>query len=178
MIRVYLLIFLGLFCLLLGGCDAVYRFLDEEGAEEKELIGEVTPFEKNPTVEEIQRLLKIYGYSPGSVDGVLGLRTREAIEEFQKDNGLEPTRFADEETWTALVRLKTLGLVTDDGLNIVLIQQILIETGFNPGKADGKMGAKTVEAIKAFQKKHQLKPDGKIGYRTLNALSQYLVVTS
>ena len=40
------------------GCDALYRVLDKEGAEEKELVGEVVPFEKNPTIEEIQMLLK------------------------------------------------------------------------------------------------------------------------
>ena len=54
-ILIFLLSF-GL-CFVLCGCDAIYRVLDKEGAEEKELIGEVIPFEKNLVVEEIQSLL-------------------------------------------------------------------------------------------------------------------------
>ena len=43
-------------CIVLCGCDALYRVLDKEGAEEKELIGVVIPFETNLVVEEIQHL--------------------------------------------------------------------------------------------------------------------------
>ena len=163
-------------CLAFCGCDALYRLLDKEGAEEKALVGEVIPFENNPKVEEVQALLYIYGCSVGKIDGIFGLRTRNAIEKFQKDNGLEPSRFADKATWTKLCVFKENGLVADQKLNIEKVQSLLREAGLNPGKIDGKMGPKTKEAVIKFQKAHDLKVDGKIGYQTLSALAEYIPV--
>ncbi len=163
---------LGL-CLCLGGCDALYRLLDKEGAEEKKIVGDIIPFEKNDVVEEIQLLLQLYGYNVGEVDGAFGLRTRNAIAKFQKDNGLKETRFADNATWEMLHVFVNNELVVDYQLNIRLIQKILTEADCHPGKIDGKLGPKTTEAIKQFQKKFKLVIDGKIGYKTLRALSNF-----
>jgi peptidoglycan hydrolase-like protein with peptidoglycan-binding domain len=160
------------------GCDALYRLLDKEGAEEKDLVGEVVPFESNPTVEETQMLLSLYGYSPGKIDGVLGLRTRNAIEKFQKDNGLEPSRFIDKETWGKLSLFKEKGLVVDLKLNVRKVQELLKAAGFDPGKIDGKMGEKTKAAILDFQKAKGLKVDGKVGYKTMGQLAEFLPKTS
>jgi peptidoglycan hydrolase-like protein with peptidoglycan-binding domain len=161
-------------CFGLCGCDALYRLLDKQGAEEKVLVGEITPFETNPKVEEVQALLNIYGYDVGAVDGILGLRTRNAIEKFQKDNGLEPSRFADNATWEKLCVFKENGMIVDQKLNIRLIQSLLKKAGFPLGEIDGKIGPKTREAVMAFQKAQGLKADGKIGHKTLSALAEYL----
>lgn len=158
----------------LTGCDLIYGLLDKEGAEEKKLIGEVIPFEKNVTIEEAQALLDLYGYNPGKADGVLGLRTRNSIERFQEDSGLKTSRFIDAATWQYLTRFKEIGFVKDNKLNIELVQSALIGAGFNPGKIDGKLGPKTQEAVKAFQKSHDLVADGKVGYKTLTKLSEYI----
>ena len=164
-----------LLCVSLCGCDAIYRLLDKEGAEEKELVGDIIPYESNETVEEIQTLLYLYGYNAGKVDGVLGLRTRNAIEKFQKDNGLEPTRFADKATWEKLNIFKKNGLIEEGKLNVRLVQDLLKAAQFDPGKIDGKMGPKTKKAVLDFQEAHNLKVDGKIGYQTLTQLAQYLL---
>lgn len=165
------------FCLLsLQGCDFIYRLLDKEGAEEKELVGEISPFESNPTVEEVQTLLKIYGYSPGTPDGVLGLRTRNAIEKFQKDHGLKPSRFVDDETWEKLSVFKKNGLLIEGEVNIRLVQEILEKAGYDVGGVDGNYGPKSKKALEQFQTVNKLKVDGKIGYKTLSALAQYLQV--
>lgn len=66
----------------LSGCDFVYRILQKEGAEEKELLGKLIPREYNEKVEKVQKLLRIYGYKAGRIDGVLGANTRNAIKEF------------------------------------------------------------------------------------------------
>jgi peptidoglycan hydrolase-like protein with peptidoglycan-binding domain len=161
-------------CLMFCGCDAIYRLLDEQGAEEKVLVGEITPFENNPKVEEVQTLLSLYGYDVGMIDGVLGLRTRNAIEKFQKDTGLEPSRFADKATWEKLCVFKDNGLIADQQLNGELVQTLLKKAGFSPGTIDGNIGARTRDAARAFQKAKGLKVDGKIGYQTLNALAKYL----
>ena len=169
----FILIFILCGCL---GCDFIYRLINKEGAEEKKLVGEIVLHERNIVVEEIQTLLKLYGYNAGKVDGVLGFRTREAVAQFQKDNSLKESRFVDQQTWERLNIFKKNKLVVNDDLNVKLIQKILKKAGFNPGKVDGKFGENTKKAVKQFQNSHGLNPDGKIGYKTLLKLSEYLPV--
>ena len=56
----------------------------------------------------------------------------------------------------------------------MLLQTTLKESGSNPGKIDGKFGAKTKQAVKDFQAANDLKVDGKVGYKTLSKLSAYI----
>ncbi|MDP9195404.1 MAG: peptidoglycan-binding protein [Pseudomonadota bacterium] len=53
-------------------------------------------------IMEVQRALKSAGYDPGPVDGVLGPRTRSALQEFQRNGGLDVTGRLDQETLSAL----------------------------------------------------------------------------
>ena len=161
-------------CCAFSGCDILYRALDKEGAEEKKLVGEVIPYEANPVIEEAQSLLYLYGYNTGKVDGMLGLRTRNALEKFQTDNGLKPSRSLDNATWERLNIFKEKQLVIDRQLNILLVQKLLKAAGLDPGDFDGKMGAKTKAAVLDFQKAQGLKADGKIGHQTLSKLAGYL----
>lgn len=158
----------------LSGCDVIYRILQKEGAEEKDLLGIVVPNEYNPRVARVQKLLKLYGYKVGKADGSLGANTRNAIEAFQKDNDLNPSRFLDYTTWETLSLFEEYGLLVDAELNIAGIQTALTEAGFAPGPIDGKPGRRTERAIIAFQKAEGLKPDGRVGMKTLQALAQYL----
>lgn len=160
----------------LTGCNRIYHWLDKNGAEEKDLIGQASVLEKNPKVEEVQALLKLYGYSVGEPDGILGARTREAIVKFQKDNGLSETRFVDQETWAKLNVFRENGLVVGEELNVKLIQNVLKKAGCSPGKADGHLGSQTMTALRTFQKSHGVKSDGKIGFKTLSKLAAYLPV--
>jgi len=169
-----LVVCLSSISILLSGCDQLYRLLQKEGAEEKEIIGDVMPLERNPTIEEVQVILDIYGYDPGTIDGVLGHRTREAIRRFQEDNGLEPTRFVDQNTWQKLRIFVNNGFIVDGKLSVTQLQTALKAAGYNPGPIDGRIGAKTKEAINYFQKDHRLNVDGKVGFKTLTALAKYL----
>ncbi|MDD5196975.1 MAG: peptidoglycan-binding domain-containing protein [Candidatus Omnitrophota bacterium] len=54
------------------------------------------------------------------------------------------------------------------------IQNALAKAGFDPGKIDGRLGKKTRQALKAFQKAHNLKVNGKADRRTWAVLSEYL----
>jgi len=163
----------SLVCLL--GCDFIYGILQKEGAEEKKILGEVIPFEYNPQVEELQELLNIYGYSAGTPDGKFGAKTRKAIESFQRDQGLKVSRFVDKATWTKLSLLKTSGLIGEDGeISVQALQTALHNAQLDPGKVDGRLGNKTLQALKDFQAVHGLKPDGVIGYRTISQLLKYL----
>jgi peptidoglycan hydrolase-like protein with peptidoglycan-binding domain len=164
------------FSLLLGsgGCDVLYRLLHKEGAQERELLGNVFSPDPNPKVEELQRLLVLYGYNPGTVDGKLGAKTRIAIERFQKDSGLPANRFLDKATWQRLNVFSQSGLVINGEVDIKKVQMILRSAGLNPGKIDGKMGAATQQALMTFQKAHGLKADGRIGFQTLSKLREYV----
>lgn len=166
--------FIICFLLLCPGCDYVYGLLHKEGAEEKELVGEILPQANNTTVEEIQTLLKIYGYNPGKTDGMLGAKTRDAIERFQRENGLKVTRFVDHQTWAKLKIFKQNGFIVEDAIDVRMVQIGLKNAGFHPGEVDGELGPKTMETIKKFQQSHGLRTDGNVGYQTLSALSQYI----
>ena len=165
----YLLIFAS--C---QGCDVLYRILQKEGAQERDLLGDIIPFEHNQTVEEVQKLLALYGYNPGKIDGKMGARTREAIKEFQRTNDLKETRFVDQATWEKLNIFKENGLVIAGEVNIEKVQVALENAGYNPGKIDGKIGPKTKKTLKKFQDANGLRADGVLGFKTLSKLKEYL----
>jgi hypothetical protein len=50
------------------------------------------------------------------------------------------------------------------------IQQVLIEKGFYHGRADGRMGPETMEAIRTFQGKEGIEVTGRIDERTMTSL--------
>lgn len=54
------------------------------------------------------------------------------------------------------------------------IQTALANAGYDPGAIDGRMGRKTREAIRAFQRANNLAVDGKVGKRTWVLLKGYL----
>jgi len=58
--------------------------------------------------------------------------------------------------------------------NIRQVQTALNNAGFDVGRVDGKMGRQTREAIKSFQKAHNLPADGKVGKGTWGLLKEYL----
>ncbi len=55
-----------------------------------------------PTGMEIQTALKNAGFYSGSVDGKIGPKTKKAIEEFQKANGLKADGKVGPKTWEAM----------------------------------------------------------------------------
>ena len=52
--------------------------------------------------DQVQLALKNAGYYQGTVDGKVGAKTKKAISEFQKDNGLKADGLVGRQTWTAL----------------------------------------------------------------------------
>lgn len=156
------------------GCEKVYYLLQKEGAEEKELVGEALPLEANKKVEEVQKLLKLFGYPIGNVDGKIGPATRESILQFQKNNGLTENRFIDKATWDKLHMFDACGLTLNGAVNPRGVQLALLNAGFSIGKVDGVIGKKTKQMIVEFQKSKGLKGDGVIGLQTLKLLALHL----
>lgn len=54
------------------------------------------------TISSIQRALKTKGYNPGAVDGVIGVQTISAVNDFQRDNKLPTDKYINIETVRAL----------------------------------------------------------------------------
>ena len=57
------------------------------------------------------------------------------------------------------------------GTDVVELQDILTELGYNPGSVDGIFGTKTFNALVAFQTDAKLDPDGVCGPKTWKALA-------
>lgn len=58
------------------------------------------------------------------------------------------------------------------------IQTALKNAGFYTGNVDGKLGPKSKKAIEDFQSANGLKADGKVGAKTWEALSKHLNVVT
>lgn len=60
---------------------------------------------RGPNVKLIQSLLNRIGYNAGTVDGVYGTRTQQAVIAFQRNNGLTPDGIVGPATWKVFNRL-------------------------------------------------------------------------
>ena len=55
-----------------------------------------------PSTREIQQALKEAGFYQGTIDGKMGPMTRQAVEEFQRVNGLKADGVVGRQTWAKL----------------------------------------------------------------------------
>lgn len=81
---------------------ALQRLKEEELPEpRKDAMSQVA-------VRQIQTALYNAGYDPGPIDGKMGKKTKLAIKEFQKDNGLKPDGIVGNQTWSKLGKYLTM----------------------------------------------------------------------
>ena len=123
----------------------------------------------------IQQKLKNWGYYKGSVDGVYGAKTREAVKAFQRKNGLTADGIVGPATAKAMgisstSKTTTFTTTKGDVVSVKTYQQKLKSWGYYTGAVDGVKGAKTVSAVKAFQRKNGLTADGIVGNATAKAM--------
>jgi len=75
---------------------------EETGAGiDEEMTSIASTFEK-PSVQDIQRALKNANLYEGKIDGILGPKTKNAIEVFQSQNNLTPDGKVGPKTWQKL----------------------------------------------------------------------------
>ena len=179
---------------LIYGCKIVPKSIQYQKDEEK-AIGSVDVM--NPLVEEAQILFSELGYDTGNTDGRMGQKTRESIKEFQESIGLKSTGYIDKLTWREIEDIrrdierrdmkeeymitvrsayseKKNSISSGSDLTTRQIQTALRGAGFDPGAIDGRMGPRTQQAVKEFQRTKGLKVDGVVGPKTWAELGKYL----
>lgn len=125
---------------------------------------------EGPEVEKLQTRLKELGYYTYSkITGYFGPITKDAVERFQRDNGLTVDGIAGEKTLTALYSQKAERSYLakgDEGSDVVKLQDRLKELNYFSGKSTGYFGTITDAAVREFQKNNSLTVDGKVGEKT------------
>lgn len=144
-------------------------------------------------VEKLQRALQLKKVYKGVVDGAFGNQTKEALLAYQRANGLKATGEADYATIKKLFgnvaettaandpQMNGIRSISDinvpnttdkgsRGQHVKALQQALKLKGFYKAAIDSGYGDKTVEAVKAFQKRSGLQADGVAGNATIRKL--------
>jgi len=121
-------------------------------------------------VREIQSRLKQWGYYKGSLDGIFGKDTYDAVVRFQRKNGLKVDGVVGSRTKAALGIIEEATRKPTYSKDVAEAQRRLKQWGYYTGSVDGIYGPKTYNAVVKFQRKHGLKADGIIGPATRTAL--------
>ncbi len=125
-------------------------------------------------VRYLQFLLKTLGYSVGSVDGIFGSNTENAVRAFQQANGLDPDGIVGRLTWYKLNNLTPEASTLrygSYGAEVRYLQQKLYSKLYPVGTIDGIFGANTQQAVKDFQQANGLVVDGIVGKNTWAAIA-------
>lgn len=118
-------------------------------------------------VLELQTLLNGLGFDSGTPDGLFGSGTRRAVRGFQSANNLPADGFPTADLLNE-VRARSGVAVeparTPRGLQrtgIRELQRLLNRLGYNAGSADGRIGERTREAIRSFERARGLPVRGR-----------------
>jgi murein DD-endopeptidase MepM/ murein hydrolase activator NlpD len=130
----------------------------------------------DPAVAALQVGLRAKGVYAGTVDGVLGPETTDAVRKLQRKAGLAVDGVVGPNTRKALGKFgrPTLGTRALGGRivgwDVAQLQFLLAWHGFPSGPLDGHYGPRTEGAVRRFQAWAGLTPDGTAGPATLAAL--------
>jgi peptidoglycan hydrolase-like protein with peptidoglycan-binding domain len=149
----------------------------------------------DPVVEETQRELLAAGLYQGMVDGVIGQRTKQAIQQYQQINGLQATGEASQDLVNHIrftrkveaaakftgsvepaedksaIALPPVVAVGNSTVKIKKVQVALAGLGYDINTLDGKLNAETRAAILKFQMDNGLNMEGVIDAKLVSALN-------
>jgi len=119
-----------------------------------ELLTQISP--DSASAKDIQQRLIDLGYLQGAADGVIGPRSTEALQLFQRLNGLSVTGKVNDSTLARLFSDAALSVPASlssgsKGDEVKALQLRLIQFGFFDGEADGSYGQSTTAAVRSFQ---------------------------
>ncbi|MGI6279893.1 MAG: spore cortex-lytic enzyme [Acutalibacteraceae bacterium] len=109
---------------------------------------------RSAEVTEIQTRLKKWGYYKGEIDGIFGSKTKKAVIEFQKKNGLVPDGIAGPKT------LAAMGISSGkDGKNSSSDYQLLVRIISAEARGEPYLGQVAVGAVVLNRVEHPSFPD-------------------
>ena len=123
-------------------------------------------------VRILQYLLNYFGANL-SVDGVFGIGTQRAVQDFQRRNKLTADGIVGRNTWSKLLNLNPSSEVLkrgDKSSAVTFVQRILLSYLYPITNIDGDFGPETERAVRAFQSENNLGVDGIVGRNTWQAL--------
>ena len=118
-------------------------------------------------VRQIQTRLRELGFLSSDPDGIYGVKTAEAVRQFQQSKGIAADGVAGVVTLSAHNINFRQGSSGEDVANI---QKKLSSLGYYTDDDDGVFGPGTADAVKAFQKANGLSEDGIVGFSTAKTL--------
>ncbi len=150
-----------------SGPELFFNLLISDGSSPAKVVNVYSTYS---LTKKLQKALTKRGYKLGAVDGQMGVKTRRAIQQFQKDQGLKESDIPS---------LALLRLLSTPGLPyaVKLAQASLTILGYDPGSADGKMTLKTRNAIKAFQKDRLLVQDSVLSAELVSMMADAVALS-
>jgi len=131
------------------------------------------------TIRSAQQQLKDGGYYAGTIDGIDGPSTHEAIRRYQRDHHLAVNGDLDRETRHRLGVSDTgeANRSADNGgpvevsrASVSAAQRALHRKGFYKGSIDGVLGAETTAALREYQRNSNLVVTGRLDQATMSGL--------
>ncbi|HWB22374.1 MAG TPA: peptidoglycan-binding protein [Gaiellaceae bacterium] len=136
------------------------------------------PARANPQQAGVQVALRGLGLYAGPIDGDFGPQTVAGIRAAQRNAGLAPSGFLNTKTRLALGPLgrplfgARMLKLHDFGLDVSVLQYLLLRQGLYSGALDGYFDGLTVQAVRRYQRRAHLVADGVVGQRTRAALAR------
>lgn len=134
-------------------------------------------------VVDLQTRLQALGLDLGSrgIDGVFGPRTELSVKTFQQSLGILADGLVGSITWREIVeagyrpggRLLYLRQPPFRGTDVVELQRMLNDLGFDPGAVNGLFDSRTARALRDFQKNAGLQADGVVDGAVFKVLFTY-----
>lgn len=163
-----------------GECDLDMRILLMTGkavsyaeAIALEAVSELSEGDITHAVEKVKQQLTALGYYTGLIDTEFTHELTEAVYYFQLANGIQTTGSADKATRLLLnsglcvtmdefiKEMSEMPAMRDDaGHQVVLLQRRLLDLGYYLDSVNGSFDKKTEDAVKTFQKAHDLEETG------------------
>jgi peptidoglycan hydrolase-like protein with peptidoglycan-binding domain len=131
-------------------------------------------------VTYLQQLLNKKSHATIAVDGYFGEETKQMVEIYQRNHGLEVDGIVGEKTWSSLegnqaasdaptVTHPTL-MSGSSGDDVIYLQQLLNKKGRATIAVDGYFGEETKQMVEIHQRNHELVVDGIVGPQTWSSL--------